>query len=383
MKHLRIIAILCITLLFPTIVHAQDLGTPSQIKGVIMEMKETTEETSVAGQTEIRYQYKIKLLEGTHKNETIDSELFFDPAINNVGKPRFEVGNTVLLFSQESSEDPTKIEYIITDHVRTNAVYALLCLFTLVVLIINKKQGARALISLLITAITFWYIALPLLFNGYSPIAVSAGLIITILTVIMYITHGFKRKTHVAVLATTISIGITIGLSLLFMYLEKLSGVYSEEVFYIADAIGSFDPRLLLLAGMIIASLGVLDDVTIGQTSIVEELHDVNPNMQTKELFIRGMRVGNDHAGSIVNTLILALAGSSLPTFILLYHSYQLQAMNGINILNLELIATEITRMLTSSIGLIIAMPLTTILAAYFVKNTKSTNTNSNNPHSH
>lgn len=383
MKHLRIIALMCITLLFPSITHAQDLGTPGQVKGIITEMKEGSEETTTPGQSEVRYQYKIKLLEGTHKNEIVDSELFFDPAINNVGKPRFEVGNKVLLFSQESSSDETKIEYIITDHVRTNAVYALLLLFAAVVLIVNKKQGARALLSLLITAISFWYIALPLLFKGYSPIAVSGGLIITILGVIMYITHGFKRKTHVAVLATTISIGITIGLSLLFMYLEKLSGVYSEEVFYIADAIGSFDPRLLLLAGMIIASLGVLDDVTIGQTSIVEELHDVNPNMQTKELFVRGMRVGNDHAGSIVNTLILALAGSSLPTFILLYHSYNLQAMNGVNILNLELIATEITRMLTSSIGLIVAMPLTTLLAAYFVKKGKSQNNTHKVQHTH
>lgn len=367
MKHLIAAILMCITLLVPITSHAQQ-ETPTQIKGEIIEMQEETRDTLVAGQTETHFQYKIKLLEGENKGTIIDSELFHDPTIQSVGKPRFNIGNKVLLFVQETGEETPTLEYLITDHVRTPAVFGLLALFSLVVIIVNRKQGVRALISLAITAVTFWYIALPLFFAGYSPLLVSSGLILTVLGIIMYVTHGYKRKTHVAVLATLISILLTIAISLLFMYLQKLSGVYTEEIFYVADAIGSFDPRLLLLCGMIIASLGVLDDVTIGQSSIVEELHDVNPTMSVGELFKRGMRVGNDHAGSIVNTLILALAGSSLPTFILLYHSYTLQALGGVNILNMEIVATEITRMLTSSIGLILAMPLTTILAAYFIK---------------
>lgn len=367
MKHLISTALMCITLLFPFSVHAQR-ETPTQLKGEILEMKVEQRETLVAGQEETHFQYKIKLLEGENKGTIIESELFHDPSIQNVGKPRFTVGDNVLLFVQEMGEENPTLEYLITDHVRTPAVFGLIALFAVVVLIVNKKQGARALLSLCITALTFWYIALPLLFKGFSPLLVSMGLIITVLGIIMYITHGYKRKTHVAVLATVISIIITIAISLLFMYLQKLSGVYTEEIFYVADAIGSFDPRLLLLCGMIIASLGVLDDVTIGQASIVEELHAVNPGMQTPELFTRAMRVGNDHAGSIVNTLILALAGSSLPTFILLYHSYTLQTLGGVNILNMEIVATEITRMLTSSIGLILAMPLTTLIAAIVIK---------------
>lgn len=356
MKRLFAILILCITLALPLTVHAADATFKAKIL--------TAQTASDPETQEKKSTYTLKVLDGEKKDQTITSESYEDPNIT-LGQQRFQPGETVIVM-ESASQTSTSTAYFIVDHVRAGAMWFLIVLFCVIVIAVNRMQGVRALAGLFLTGILFWYGALPLLFKGVSPTLVSLAMVTLVMLSIMYITHGFNKKTNVAVVATLIAIAITIALSLVFIHLATLSGVYSEEVFYAADVIGGLNPQALLLAGMIIACLGVLDDVTIGQASIVQELQEANPTLSRKELFIRGMRVGNDHAGSIVNTLILALAGSSLPTFILLYHSTSLKTFGSISPLNTELIATELTRMLVSSSGLILAMPITTLLASWW-----------------
>jgi uncharacterized membrane protein len=179
-----------------------------------------------------------------------------------------------------------------------------------------------------------------------------------------YPSHGFNRKTHIAVFSTLIALVATGFLAKFFINFAKLSGLSSEE----AGFLQVLNPEVssmqgLLLAGIIIGVLGVLDDVTVSQASIVGQLKSANPELNTRQLYVRAMKVGHDHISSMVNTLVLVYAGASLPLLLLFTDA----AKPFIELVNYEIIADEVVRTLVGSIGLILAVPITTLLASWFV----------------
>lgn len=152
------------------------------------------------------------------------------------------------------------------------------------------------------------------------------------------------------------------------VHVASLTGLTDEHVYFIQGiANNPFAIRDLLFAGFVIGALGILDDVSISQTSITYELHDTNPKLSSSELFSRSMRVGRDHVSSLVNTLVLVYAGAALPLFLL----FQQQQMRLDLAFSSELIATEIVRTLVVSIGVVASVPITTALAVWFAKRPK------------
>ena len=176
----------------------------------------------------------------------------------------------------------------------------------------------------------------------------------------LYLTHSFRVQTTVALAGTLASLALTLGLSWVFFGLADFTGLASEEGLTIPLIAGDIDLAALLLGGAIIGALGALDDVTVTQVATVAELSYRNPGLSARELIASGIRVGREHIAATVNTLLLAYAGAGLPLVLLFAVSDQSLAM----VANSELIAVEIVRTLCGSMGLVAAVPVTTVLAA-------------------
>jgi uncharacterized membrane protein len=178
----------------------------------------------------------------------------------------------------------------------------------------------------------------------------------------MYLSHGINLKSHIAFASILTTLGIVSILSFIVLHLAHMSGAGSEDaIFLLVEPSIKVNLQGLLLAGIVLGTLGILDDICIAQVAVIKELIHAKPHITFSELLSRGLTVGKDHIASLVNTLILAYAGASLPLF-LLFTLYNTQPWWVV--LNSEMIAEEIVRTLTGSIGLVLAVPLTTILAS-------------------
>ncbi|MDR0463139.1 MAG: YibE/F family protein [Pseudomonadales bacterium] len=263
-----------------------------------------------------------------------------------------------------SYSDPSDLNtFHIVDYVRRTDLELWAIIFIIVTLAITRKQGLMALVSLAFTFFIIFQLTLPMIMGGNNPFLVSLLTVTIIIPVTFYISHGFKRKTHVAAIGTVISLFITIILAHLAVDGANLTGYTSDEASFIFATLGDLiNMRGLLLAGIVIGSLGVINDVTIAQATLVEELKKGEPKLKFKELYLKSMKVGRAHIVSMVDTLVLTYAGASLPLLILLIdgHAPLMQ------VLNYEIIAEEIVRTLVGSIGLMLAVPITTIIAAAF-----------------
>jgi uncharacterized membrane protein len=201
----------------------------------------------------------------------------------------------------------------------------------------------------------------PSLLAGSDPVAVAvvgAGLIMFI---VLYVTHGVSARTSTAVVGTLVSLGLIGLLGLAFTAFGKLTGLDADTGNLVALLGHGIDARGLLLAGTIIGALGVLDDVTVTQTSAVWELRRANPSLGFRELYAAGSRIGRDHLASVVNTLVMAYAGAALPLLL----TFALSGRTLSEILTAQEVAQEIVRTLVGSIGLVAAVPITTALAAW------------------
>jgi uncharacterized membrane protein len=229
----------------------------------------------------------------------------------------------------------------------------------------------RSIVSLVITFFVIIKYLVPKILSGANPLTVTILSSFVIILTIIYITEGFKTRAHIAVLSTFISLLITIALSWFFVSLTKLSGFYEEDMAYLVNlSIGDINFKGLLLAGIMIGSLGVLDDVIVSQIATVEQLHETDKQLSKKELFKKAYDVGVSHISSMTNTLFLAYAGVSLPLLIL-FISGRSAFSSYAQIINNEAIATEIIRTLAGSIGLIMAVPIATSVAVYWYKSKK------------
>lgn len=252
-----------------------------------------------------------------------------------------------------------KIIPTIAERDRTIPYVALGFVFLLVVLLIGRFRGLAAIIAMMASFLLLVNLTVPQIIAGVDPVVVSvlSGLVIVPLT--FYLTHGFNQRTSLAVAATMIALVVTGLLSTLFTYVTSLSGYSSEEATGLMLRFGeSFGFHNLLIAGMIISSMGILDDVTISQVGIVYSLSKAKPNMKVNQLFVEAMKLGRDHIGSLVNTLILVYVGAALPMLLLVYKTDVPLWV----VIQKESIAEEIVRTLVSSIGIILSVPIATML---------------------
>ncbi|MFB7993498.1 YibE/F family protein [Streptomyces sp. NPDC056002] len=258
---------------------------------------------------------------------------------------------------------PKELQYSVTDVNRRLPMTLLAGIFALAVVVVGRLRGVMALVALAVSFLVLTFFILPAILQGSNPLVVAVVGASAIMLIALYMCHGPTARTSVAVLGTLVSLLLIGLLGSLFIGWAALTGNTDDNTGLIHGLYPSIDMSGLLLAGVIIGSLGVLDDVTVTQTSAVWELHQADPTMGRRGLYRAGIRIGRDHIASVVNTLVLAYAGAALP--LLLLFSI---AQSGVGtVANSELVAEEIVRTLVGSIGLVASVPVTTALAALVV----------------
>ena len=270
----------------------------------------------------------------------------------------FRAGQQVRLSVLEQEGQPTF--YNIRDLERTRPILVLVALFALAVVAFGRWQGVRSLIALAVSFAVIIGFVIPAILHGRSPVPVALIGAMAIMLVSLYLGHGIGRKTTAAVVGTGLALVLTAALTVGFVAATALTGLASEDALNASFQVGGISLRGLLLAGIILGGLGVLDDVTMSQASLVFELRRADPAASFGKLVAGALAVGRDHIAATVNTLFLAYAGASLPLLVL----FTTGGDSLGTVATAEAAAVEIVRTLCGSIGLIAAVPLTTILAA-------------------
>ena len=250
--------------------------------------------------------------------------------------------------------------YVFVDYQRQLPVAALGVVYLVLVVAVAGRRGALSVVGLLLATAVLVLFMIPALLSGRSPLAVTLVGSTTMMLVAVYVAHGISVRTTTALLGTFAGVVITVGLSLWGTGAANLTGASDETSVTLMSLVPGLSLTSLLTCGMVIAGLGVLNDVTITQASAVWELHAANPGLSRARLFTGGMRIGRDHIASTVYTLAFAYAGTALP--LILTASLIDRAVVD-TVLSGE-IAEEVVRTLVSSIGLVLAIPVTTAIAA-------------------
>lgn len=283
--------------------------------------------------------------------------------INIVGQERlFRPGDRVYL---QRAEGPQQERLYISDFIRTGSLFWIGALFVGLVLLVGRGRGARSLMGTAFSlAVIFAYI-LPQIRAGQDPVWTCVGGSVLLLSVSTYLVYGWNPKAHAALVGMTLSLILTAILAWLFVEWTHLSGFGSEEGAYILMELGpNASLRGLVLGGIIIGALGVLDDICIGQASAIFELINANRDLGWRDLFRSSLNIGRDHIASLVNTLVLAYVGASMP-LVMVFTIYTEPIARR---LNREPIAEEIVRTLVGSMGLILAVPITSLIASLMAR---------------
>lgn len=274
------------------------------------------------------------------------------------GVPDLVVGDRVVLLDVPTSPPPFRYTY--SDVQRSTPMWWLLGLFVAAVIAVGRWQGLRALAGLVGSGVILIAFVVPALIRDESAVLVALTGSVVIAFLALYLAHGINHATTVALAGTLASLALITGLALLVAEVAQLSGLASEDAQALRVTASALDLRGLLVAGIVVGALGVLDDVTVTQVSAVAALKRANPDLGRVELYREAIRIGRDHVASTVNTLVLAYAGATLPLVLL----FSQGAKSSGRIITSELVAVEVVRMLVGSIGLILAVPITTGLAA-------------------
>jgi len=249
------------------------------------------------------------------------------------------------------------------DYERDAPVLVLAILFAVVVVAVARLRGLASLLGLAFAFFILLQFVLPGLLTGNSPTLVSLVGSAAIMFVVLYLAHGFSARTTTALVGTLFGLTLVAVLGSVAVSAARLAGLTTDETFQL----NTFDPTLdfsgLVLAGIVVAGLGVLNDVTITQASAIWQLHEVSPDITWRELYTRGMTVGRDHIASTVYTIVFAYAGAALPA-LLLINLYSRPLWTTIT----SSLAEEVVRTLVGAIALVLAVPVTTAAGAFFAK---------------
>lgn len=330
-------------------------------KAKVVEIIAEEEKEREIGGTYTQQDLRVEALEGERKGEKfiyrgITQIEVSDSNVYKLGDKAF-----VDVYGSETGEETVYL----TGYDRSLSMYILIALFALVFIIIGKGKGFKSLLSLIVSFVIILKFILPQILAGRDPFIVSLIGGLLIMAAIIYFTEGWKKKSHLAILAVLISLSVTLLLSVIFTNFARLSGMSQDETVFLIDLVGAtINFKGLLLAGMLIGAIGVLDDIIIGQLETVERIKEANPVLSPKRVFKLSYKIGNTHLGTMVNTLFLTYAGAALPLLLI----FTIGAKSGLDLsrnLNSELITTEVVRTLVGSIGVMLAMPISTFLGAY------------------
>lgn len=276
-----------------------------------------------------------------------------------------EDGEWVVVIKSETYDGSTVADvYHIYEPYRLPALFVAGCIFLVAVIFLGRWKGLGSIVGLAISLVVLVKGVIPWIVHGGSPLVACVVGAMVIATCALFVAHGFTRRTAIAWVSTIIACILAVAMAYGFMWAARLYGYGSEEAYFLKSGIlATLDLRGLLLGGILIGSLGILDDITTAQVAVVEELHHANAALSRAELYRRGLSVGREHIASLVNTLALAYTGASFP-LILLAATNEYQPVWAA--INTEGIAEEIIRTLVGSCALVLAVPITTALAAMY-----------------
>ncbi len=348
--------VLTMLIFFNTAIHAQERH--EVYEGRISEIRE--EKTIEVNDLSQQYQRFSVLIESRSlQGEMIEVE---NGIIPTVKQTIYRMGDKVLLDFTPMS-DGSKQWYVV-DFVRRDKLYILFGLFVAVAVAIGKRRGIQSIIGMVVSFLIIFTVILPQLLAGRSPMLVSLLGALFMVPVTFYMSHGFNKKTTIAMVGTYIALVVTVVLAQVFTNLTRLTGFSSEDALFLQNmSQGQINVGGLLLAGIIIGAVGILDDITISQASVVFAIREAAQQIDIKQLYAQAMKVGQDHISSMVNTLVLVYAGGFLPLLLLFLDNSK--TFN--EIINYEMVAEEIVKTLVGSIGLMLAVPITTFLACFVV----------------
>lgn len=351
-----VLGLLAAGLLWPGSLAGQtesDVTTTSQAYPALVEVAEAE---IVDGQP--KHFYRVRFTGGPQAGQAVD--IGDDESVTNTGFKSFSVGDRVLVVRIDHISGTDR--YLILDHDRVSSLWWLIGLFVIAIIWFSRWRGVRSLIGLGFSFVVIIGWIVPQISSGSNPIVVTTIGATAILLVSFLVLEGFTRTTIAAGAGTVVTMILTGLLSLWAIDFMNLTGDATEETFFLQGMTdGLIDVRGLLLAGIIIGTLGILDDIAISQVATVAELRRANPKLKPWALYRAALRVGRSHLSAIINTLVLAYAGAALPLLVL----FQLGQQDSRTILNGEIIATEIARSIVGTLGLILAVPLTTAAAVW------------------
>lgn len=344
-----------LVLIFPTPIAAHDVSSPTDenLEAVITNINPSENTTGDPNmQTAV---IDMTITSGSIVGQSIQVDSQTSSLVHSL---RFKPGDRVMvLYTKDPAGNPV---YYITDHIRTNAIWLLFTLFVAIAIGIGRFKGLTSLLGMAFSFLVIFQYVLPQIASGADPTSTAIFGAALMIPVTFYLSHGLNRKTTTAILGTLIALIITGILANFFIDFGKLSGYASEEAGFLQVMTqGLISIRGLLLAGIIIGAVGILDDITVSQSAIVFELKATDKNLDFWQLYHKTMNIGRDHISSVVNTLVLVYTGAALPLLLLFINNPQ----PFHQVINQEIIAEEIIRTLVGSIGLILAVPITTLIA--------------------
>jgi uncharacterized membrane protein len=301
----------------------------------------------------------LSVTDGTRAGEvfTLESQI----GSGDSGR-QLQAGDDVLVLADLTPDGQTLWSFY--EYQRSTSMLLLVLLFATAIVVLGRWRGVGALGGLALSLLVVVGFLLPSLLDGNPAVPVALTAAACIAFVALYLAHGVNVATTVALLSTFAAMLVTGALSWVFVRAASFTGFTADEVQFLDALAVPIDPRGLLLAGIVIGSLGVLDDVTVTQVSAVWELRTAQPDLGADAIYRSGLRIGRDHISSTVNTLFLAYAGASLPLLLLFTEAGQ-----GIGtIATREVVAVEIVRALVGSMGLVSAVPISTWLAAQVLR---------------
>jgi uncharacterized membrane protein len=299
----------------------------------------------------------VELTSGPDKGQVVPIQV---PKSGQTSIP-VKAGQSIMLGVQDAPTVADRYSYV--DHDRTKPLLWLAVVFAVAVVALSRWRGFAALIALAVTAVMLTQFILPAILKGENALLVAVVGGTVIMAIALFLTHGINAESSIALSGTVAALGLTVVLGWFFTKFCQLSGLASEGASGAKALVPDIDLTGLLVAGMVIGALGVLDDVTVTQAAAVWELSASNPSASRRELVGAGLRIGRTHVASVVNTLVLAYAGASLPVLLV----FAIQDLPGRAVLSTESVAVEVVRGLVGSLGIIAAVPLTTALAAMAV----------------